>query len=147
LLVRTYVASTCGSDEFGPLVAEEAPQRNFLKAAALAFVGDGAAWIWKLQRQYFTGFVAIVDFLHVLGHLFAAPSGAEGPWELFQAWTEACWEGRVGRVIETIQALVDGLGPLSEAEIEGLADDDPRKILIQELAYLEENRERMDYPR
>jgi hypothetical protein len=151
LLVRTYVASTCGSDAFGPLVAEEARRRNFLKAAARAFVGDGAAWIWKLQRQYFPSFVAIVDFLHVLGHLFAAakaaPSGAEGPWGLFQAWAEACWKGQVGQVIETIQALVDGLGPLSEAEVEGLADDDPRKILIQELGYLERNRERMDYPR
>ena len=93
LLVRTYVASTCGSDEFGPLVAEEARQRNFLKAAARAFVGDGAAWIWKLQRQYFPSFVAIVDFLHVLGHLFAAakaaPSGAEKTWALFQSWAEA----------------------------------------------------------
>ena len=151
LLVRTYVASTCGSDEFGPMVAEEARQRNFLKAAARAFVGDGAAWIWKLQRQYFPGFVAIVDFLHVLGHLFAAakaaPSGAEKTWALFQSWAEACWKGQVGQVIEAIQALVDGLGPLSEAEVEDLANDDPRKILIQELGYLEGNRERMDYPR
>jgi hypothetical protein len=151
LLVRTYVASTCGSDEFGPMVAEEARRRNFLKAAARAFVGDGAAWIWKLQRQYFPSFVAIVDFLHVLGHLFAAakaaPNRAEGPWGLFQAWAEACWKGRVGQVIEAIRALRDGSGPLSEAEVEALADDDPRKILIQELGYLEGNRERMDYPR
>ena len=28
-----------------------------------------------------------------------------------------------------------------------MADDDPRKILIQELGYLENNRGRMDYPR
>jgi hypothetical protein len=150
-LVRTYVASTRGSDEFGPLVAGEARQRNFLKAAARAFVGDGAAWIGKLQRRYFPNFVAIVDFLHALGHLFAAakaaPNGAEGPWRLLQAWAEACWKGQVGRAIETIQALVDGPGALSEAEAEALADDDPRKILIQELGYLEGNRERMDYPR
>jgi hypothetical protein len=151
LLVRTYVASTRGSDEFGPMVAAEAQRRNFTEATHRAFVGDGAAWIWKLQRQYFPSFAAIVDFLHVLGHVFAAAkaarAGAEGPWALFQAWAEACWEGQVGRVIDALQALRAGLGPLSEAEAEGLADDDPRKILIEELGYLQGNRERMDYPR
>lgn len=151
LLVRTYVASTWSSDPFGPMVAAEAQRRNFTNAAHRAFVGDGAAWIWKLQQQYFPRFVAIVDFLHVLGHVFAAakaaPTGAEEPWARFQGWAEACWKGEVGRVIEALQALRDGLGPLSEAEVEGLADDDPRKILIQELGYLEGNRERMDYPR
>jgi hypothetical protein len=151
LLVRTYVASTCSSDAFGPMVAAEAQSRNFMNAGHQAFVGDGAAWIWKLQRQYFPKFVAIVDFLHVLGHVFAAAkaaqTGAEERWALFQAWAEACWKGEVGRVIEALQALRDGLGPLSKAEIEGLADDDPRKILIQELGYLENNQEHMDYPR
>ena len=37
--------------------------------------------------------------------------------------------------------------PLSEAEVAALADDDPRKILIGALGYLEGNRARMDYPR
>jgi hypothetical protein len=150
LLVRTYVASTCSSDVFGPMVAAEARRRNFREAAHRAFLGDGAAWIWKLKRQYFPSFVAVVDFLHVLGHVFAAAkaaaSGAE-PWALFQAWAEACWKGQVGLVIAALQALRDGLGPWTEAEVEALADDDPRRILIQELGYLEGNRERMDYPR
>jgi hypothetical protein len=151
LLVRTYVASTRGSDVFGPMVAAEARGRNFMNAAHRAFVGDGAAWIWKLQRQYFPKFVAIVDFLHVLGHVFAAAKAAQteagGRWTLFQAWAEACWKGEVGRVIAALQALRDGPGRLSEAEVEGLADDDPRKILIRELGYLENNQKQMDYPR
>jgi hypothetical protein len=151
LLVRTYVASTCSSDVFGPMVAAEAQRRNFSNAAHRAFVGDGGAWIWKLKQQYFPNYVAIVDFLHVLGHVFtaakAARTGAEGPWTLFQTWAEACWKGQVSQVIESLQAKRDEWGPLSEAEVEALADDDPRKILIQELGYLEGNRGRMDYPR
>lgn len=151
LLVRSYVASTCSSDEFGPMVAAEAQRRNFSNAAHRAFVGDGGAWIWKLRQQYFPNYVAIVDFLHVLGHVFsaakAARTRAEGPWALFQTWTEACWKGQIGQVIESLQAQRDEWGPLSEAEVEGLAEDDPRKILIQELGYLEGNRERMNYPR
>jgi hypothetical protein len=151
LLVRTYVASTCSSDAFGPMVAAEAADRNFMNANHKAFVGDGAAWIWKLHQQYFPKYEAIVDFLHVLGHVFAAAKAAqtraEGRWALFQAWAEACWKGEVGRVIEALQSLRDPLGPLSKAELEGLADDDPRKIVIQELGYLENNQKHMDYPR
>jgi hypothetical protein len=151
LLVRSYVASTCSSEQFGPMVAAEAQRRNFMNAVQRAFLGDGAAWIWKLQQQYFPTFQAIVDFLHVLGHLFAAAkaaaTGSEQPWELFQSWAEACWKGQVDTVIQQLRALRDRLGPLSEAEVQSLADDDPRKILVQELGYLENNRERMDYPR
>ena len=151
LLVRTYVASTCSSEEFGPMVAAEAQRRNFMDAGQRAFLGDGAAWIWKLQQQYFPTFQAVVDFLHVLGHLFAAAkaaaTGSEQPWELFQSWAEACWQGQVDRVIDRLWALRGHHGPLSEAEVQSLADDDPRKILIQELGYLENNRDRMDYPR
>jgi hypothetical protein len=151
LLVRTYVASTCSSEEFGPMVAAEARRRNFNDAVHRVFLGDGAAWIWKLQRQYFANFQAVVDFLHILGHLFAAAKAAETEaekrWALFQSWAEACWRGQVDRVINQLQTLRDGLAPLSEGESEALADDDPRKILVQELGYLEHNRERMDYPR
>ncbi len=150
LVVRTYVASTCSSEQFGPMVAAEAWRRNLMKAAHRAFLGDGSAWIWKLQQRHFPTFLAIVDFLHALGHLFAAAKAAavetEGRWELFQAWAEACWKGRVGQVIEELRTLRDAQASLSGDELERLADDDPRKIIAQELGYLEHNRERMDYP-
>ena len=151
LLVRTYVASTRGSDEFGPMVAAEAQKRNFPKAALRAFLGDGGGWIWKLHQRYFSTFTAVVDFLHVLGHLFAAAKAARteagAGWALFQNWAEACWQGQVGRVIEQLVILRDAQGSLPEAGMEALGDDDPRKILARELGYLEHNQERMDYPR
>jgi hypothetical protein len=151
LWVRTYVASTCTSEEFGPMVAAEAQRRNFMNAVHKAFLGDGAAWIWKLHQQHFPTFQAIVDFLHALGHVFAAAkaaeTGAAERWALFQEWAKACWKGHVGKVIDQLRALRDAQGPLLEAEVEALADDDPRKILDQELGYLEHNKERMDYPR
>lgn len=150
LLVRTYVASMCRSEQFGPMVAAESRNRNFENAAHRVFVGDGSAWIWKLQKQHFPTFQAVVDFLHVLGHVFAAAkaaaTGTEERWALFQTWAEACWKGQVGQVIESLRALRDGLGPVPEDDVEGLADDDPRRILVQELGYLERNLPRMDYP-
>lgn len=151
LAVRTYVASTCPIDQFGPMVAAEARRRNFAEAAARAFLGDGSAWIWGLQALLFPNFVAIVDFLHALGHVFAAAKAAardaEGRWELFESWAEACWKGGVDQVIEELRVLRDVQEALSPTDGERLADDDPRRIIAREMGYLEHNRERMDYPR
>jgi len=149
-LVRTSVASTCDSEAFGPMVAAEAHQRNFQAAARGAFVGDGAAWLWKLQRLYFPGFQAIVDFVHVLSYVFAAAKAvATEPatrWALFLEWAEACWQGKVAPVLELLRGFQERLGPLSTAEVEALAEDDPRKVLAKSVGYLEHNQDRMDYP-
>ena len=151
LLVRTYVASTCTSDEFGPMVAAEAQTRNFGNAAHRAFLGDGSAWIWKLQQEYFPTFEAIIDFLHAMGHVYTAAKAAETKmekrWGLFQEWAEACWKGQVGDVVEQLRVLGDSQVSSEEAEVSAPSEDEPRKILQQELGYLEHNRNRMDYPR
>jgi len=76
LLVRTSVASPCASEAFGSMVAAEAERRHLLAATHRVFVGDGAAWIWKLQRPYFPGFQAIVNVLHAATHVFAADKAA-----------------------------------------------------------------------
>lgn len=150
LLVRTYVASMRGSDDFGPMVAAEAEKRNFKNAARKVFVGDGSAWIWTLQKQYFPTFTTVVDFLHVLGHLFAAAKASatdpEERWTLFQTWTEACWKGQVDKVIASLQARLADPESRSDENETTLADDDPRTILAEQLGYLERNQPRMNYP-
>jgi hypothetical protein len=150
LSVRTYVATTSPVDQFGPMVAAEARRRNLPEAASRAFLGDGSAWIWGLQRRYFPTFVAIVDFLHTLGHIFtaakAATADAEGRWELFDGWAGACWKGRVAQVIAELRIWCDVQGGLCGCELEQLADDDPRRVVARALGYLENNLGRMDYP-
>lgn len=151
LLVRTYVASMSRSEKFGPMVAAEARRRNFENASRRAFVGDGSAWIWALQREFFPSYHGIADLLHVLGHVFTAAKAAGGGtaarWTLFQAWAEAIWKGHVAWVITELRGLRDVSGPISEEDLKELADDDPRKVLAQELGYLERNESRMAYPR
>jgi hypothetical protein len=151
LSVRTYVATTAPVDRFGPMVAAEARRRNFAEAAARAFLGDGSAWIWGLHRRYFPTFVAIVDFLHALAHLFTAAramvADTEGRWESFEAWAEACWKGRVDQVIAELGTWCEIQADLCGGGLEGLADDDPRRIVARVLGYLGDNRQRMDYPR
>jgi hypothetical protein len=64
--LRTCVASLAASAAFGRMVAVEAQERDFYRAARKAFVADGAAYNWTLQRTHFADFEPIVDFLHVL---------------------------------------------------------------------------------
>ena len=71
-LVRTCVASMCSSDEFGPMVAAEAKRRRFFEAGRRAFLGDGLAWNWTLQKRHFPDFEPIVDFVHPMTYIFEA---------------------------------------------------------------------------
>ena len=151
LAVRTYVATTAPVDRFGPMVAAEARRRHFAAAAARAFLGDGSAWIWGLHRRWFSDFVAIVDFLHALAHLFTAAKAmtadTEDRWKGFEAWAEACWKGQVDQVIAELGTWSKIQAGQCGGGLEGLADDDPRRVVARVLGYLGENRQRMDYPR
>ena len=72
-LVETCVASRHDSRSFGPLVAAEAQERDFYRAQRRAFVGDGQAYNWSIQRGYFPDYEPIVDLLHVLCYLYLRP--------------------------------------------------------------------------
>ena len=86
------------------MVAAEAHRRNFFAAQARAFLGDGGAWIWTLHRTYFPTFEPIVDFVHVLTHVYLAARAIGGSaaavWERYLGWATACWQGRVAAVLE-----------------------------------------------
>ena len=145
---RTCVASLATSRSFGPMVAAEAQSRNFFAAGRRAFVADGQAYNWTIQRGYFPDFVPIVDLLHVVCYLFAAAQavGAEGErWPLYGTWLRACWQGRVAAVIAALGAAQQRLGrpPPGEAVDEA----DPRRVVAEALTYLTNNASRMDYPR
>ncbi len=145
-LVRTCVASLQNSRAFGPLVAAEAQTRGFYDAPRQAFLGDGQHYNWRIQRTWFPHFVAIADFLHVLCYLYRAAwaVGADeaARWQQFDAWMTACWQGRVGQVLEDLTAWQERWG---RAPPQGLAD--AAAVVAEVLGYLRNNRPRMDYPR
>jgi len=147
-LVRTCLASLEDSRAFGPMVAGEAQARDFYAAARRAFVADGQAYNWAIQRGYFPDFVPIVDFLHVICYLFSAAQvlAQEGSqrWARYEAWVRACWQGRAAEVVrelETAQAAVGRPPPGEE-----LAANDPRRVVAEALSYLGNNTGRMNYP-
>jgi hypothetical protein len=134
---------------FGPMVAAEAQERGFYQAKRRAFLGDGAAYNWGIQRGYFPDFEPITDFLHVLCYLYlagwAVGADEERRWTTYVAWMRACWQGRVAEVIEEVRSWQARLGePPKGEELDTKA---PRRLVAEALSYLANNQSRMDYPR
>lgn len=85
----SYVAGLESAARFGPRLVLEAHRRGLEGAAAVAILGDGAAWIWALAAEYFPGALQIVDWFHAserVWQLGRALYGAETPETT--AWVE-----------------------------------------------------------
>jgi hypothetical protein len=145
--LRSCVATLANSREFGRLVAAEAKERGFYRAGRKAFVADGAAYNWKLQQRYFTGFVPIADFLHVLCYVYRAALAVAADeakrWDQYVGWLRACWQGRVSEVVEQLQ---DWQGQIGLPPQEELPANDPRRAVAEALSYFSHNEGRMKYP-
>jgi hypothetical protein len=148
-LLGTCVASMNCSRVFGPLVAAEAQRRAFYDAPRQAFLGDGQKYNWQIQRAWFPHFVAITDFLHVVCYLYRAAWAVAAEettrWRQYESWMTACWQGRVGEVLEEITVGQERLGRPPPGE--QLPAGEPWEVLREVVGYLRNNHKRMDYPR
>ena len=145
-LVRTVVATTAKVEEFGWMVSAEAMGRKFYAAPKRALIGDGGNWIDPLGQLHFDGWLQILDFLHLLVHLFAAArmalvGNAKGAWKLYEGMLRDAWGGRVQQVMDTLKSQ------LARMHSDAAAGKDACKVVELALGYVERNRERMDYPR
>jgi hypothetical protein len=145
---RTCLSSLVSSDAFGPMMAAAADARGFFRAAKKAFVADGQAYNWTIQRQWFSDFTPIVDFVHVVEYLYEAAkavhSDREPRWRQYVTWVTACWQGHVDEVVKQLEQWQSRLGPLPEDE--EVSETDARKVLASTITYLSNNRNRMHYP-
>lgn len=145
-LVRTCVATTRDSEQFGRLVGAEAKARNFEAADRRAFVGDGQAYNWAIQRRWFARYVPVVDFIHVLGYVWQAARATGGSeaeqWDRYVRWLRGCWQGCVSEVLAEMDREQQRIG---EAPEDAEATD-PRVVLSRARGYLSNNTERMKYP-
>lgn len=148
ILFRTGLSSLASSDQFGPMMAAEADARGFFSANKRAFLGDGLPYNWSIQQRHFPTFQPIVDFVHVVEHLYEAakaihPQDEVSRWPLYEKWARACWQGRVAEVIAELVQQQSPIGAVGEGE--KLPDSDPRQVIHSTLTYLRNNRSRMDY--
>lgn len=145
-LVRTAVATTESVEPFGWMVAAEAMKRGFYGAKRRAVVGDGGNWIGPLGDMHFPGWVQILDFLHLLVHLYAAamaayPGEGKKAWALYRRWLCWAWGGQGRKVTAGLKGHRERLGaPPAQA-----GDGDPRRIVQLTLEYVKANAGRMDY--
>lgn len=145
-LVRTAVATMESVEPFGWMVAAEAKARGFYQAAVKAVLGDGGNWIGPLADLHFPGFTQVLDFLHLLVHLYAAATAAHRgqaklAWSLYERWLRWAWSGQVKPLIAGLAAQCERLGPAPPKT----PNDDPRRILSLSLEYVKNNAHRMDY--
>jgi hypothetical protein len=148
-LVRTVVATTEANESFGWQVAAEVHRRGLDRAKRKGCLGDGSPAIWALFEFHLLamGFIGILDFVHLLVHLYAAACAAEGKdsaaaWALYTQWLCWAWSGKVLLLLGGLRAVCRRLGeaPASASE------EDPRRVAAETLRYVANNRSRMDYP-
>jgi hypothetical protein len=146
--VRTVVASMTDSETFGWQVASEVKRRGLDRARRKACVCDGQQYNWTLFAMHLLpcGFIGILDFVHLLAYLYdAARAWKKNPdrsWKQYVQWLRWAWSGQVKSLLKSLRQAASELGaPPADA-----ADTDPRQILKDTLRYVENNRERMNYP-
>jgi hypothetical protein len=141
---RQVVASRGCWPAFAPVVAAAAWTRAFQGAARRAFVGDGSANNWTLQRRFFGSFVPILDFIHALSYVFAAATAgrpfAEG-WACYREWIGSIWQGKVSLVIAALSQRQAEVGLPQKDE----AETSPRQVVSKTLTYLENHQDKMQY--
>jgi hypothetical protein len=145
-VVRTCVATTRDSEEFGRLVGAEAKARNFDSASRRAFVSDGQGYNWSIQTRWFGEYVVVLDFIHVLGYVWQATRASGGTdaeqWNRYVSWMRGCWQGRVSEVLVEMDREQERIGqPPEDAE-----ETDVRVMLSRARGYLRNNVDRMKYP-
>jgi hypothetical protein len=146
-LVRTVLASIACSKDFGKQMDREAKRRRFGEAKIKAFLGDGLPWNWSIQKAHFKDFTPILDFIHVLSYLFMAAKAvhdsASDAWDQYLAWMRGAWQGEITQVLDELRQWQVKPG----VPAEGTPDQDPRIVLSSTITYLENNQERMKYPK
>lgn len=147
MLVRTVVATMENSDVFGWQVAAEVRRRGLDRAARKGCVCDGHAYNWSIYEMHLlpAGFVAILDFLHLLAYLYDAAHAYRGGdaaqgWKTYEQWLRWAWSGKVNALLAGLRAAKAELAKKGEAAA-------ARTQTVHEtLTYVTNNRKRIKYP-
>ncbi len=134
--VRTVVATMENSDVFGWQVAAEVHRRGLDRAARKGCICDGQAYNWSIYEMHLlpAGFVAILDFLHLLAYLYDAVHAYRGAdaaqgWKTYEQWLRLAWSGKVGGLLTALRAA------MAELAKKGAAAAARRQTVNETLTY------------
>jgi hypothetical protein len=145
--VRTVVATMENSAVFGWLVAAEVHRRGLDLAKRKGCVCDGQGYNGSIYEMHLLplGFIAILDFLHLLAYLDDAAHAYRGSdaargWKTYEQWLRWAWSGNVSTLLSALRAAS------AELAAKGSAAAARKQTVDETLTYVTNNRERMDYP-
>jgi hypothetical protein len=141
LLSREVVATSAEAEGFGWQLEARAWQLGFPAAKRQAFIADGSAVNWTVQRKHFPRATSILDLMHALSYAWSAAAAIDGG-ASYRQWAEWIWKGEVSQVIAALAVHQQRLGlPADDAEA-----SDPRQRVDRALTYYTNNQTRMNYP-
>ena len=147
---RPQTRSVCATMEswerLGDRLSAVADERGYARARQRVCIGDGATSIRALKDRCFPDAVFILDWAHAVAHLHQIAQAAFGPGPKAESWHERqkdrLWRGRLSKILPEIGRLCRRAGPPPKHA----AENDPRRILANNLHYFQTNRAAMNYP-
>jgi len=108
----SYMGTVRRVEDFGPMLFQHAVHHGLLEVDAVVFLGDGAKWVWGIQKTYFPFALTGIDQYHAIEHVnalidllqFKGRSGEERKQKLKD---ECIYLLRYGKIQEMI-LLVEG---------------------------------------
>jgi len=61
-----YMGTVRKSDDFGAMLYQHAVDNGLLDVDCVVFLGDGAKWLWSIQREYFPYALSGIDLYHAI---------------------------------------------------------------------------------
>ena len=137
-----YVASREAASDFGKelykLAINSGLYQEDIDTQEIVMLGDGAAWIWNIAKEYFPNAVQIVDYMHATSHLYNVAKVAFGETETedIKTWVKETepllYDGNISEVASRIRGL-------------GIYNSEATALFDREAKYFEKHANRMQY--
>jgi hypothetical protein len=136
---RGYVLTRQGLEALRQQMHGEALRRGLGQAASALVIGDGAVWIWRLADDRWPQAKQRLDYYHAVQHLAAVGRELWGEDKAkFNAWLKPLvHQLKNESALKVIRQLDQALA--------GLPAGPRAETVAQEIAYLKEHQDRMDY--
>lgn len=146
-LVTSYVGTMQDAGKFGQLARVEAQRRGIRQALEAVVIGDGASWIDTIAQEHFACHTRIIDFYHVDERLAAVakvfyPVQERPRQRLADRLESQLYQGKVATIIRWLEKKARKLGRPRNAD----PADHPRRVVGENLGYLQKHQGQMDYP-
>lgn len=145
-VTRSVCATMESWETLGDRLSALADARGYARARQRVCLGDGAPSVRSVKDRCFPDAVFILDWAHAAEHLHQVAQAAFGVGPKAEGWHERqkdrLWQGRLGLIVPEIARLSRHAGPPPKKA----ADNDPRRLLANNLHYFQTNRAAMNYP-